>query len=123
MTRVLTPREARVFASVVDAAVAPGGPLPPVAETDAVASFAEWLRAAPRTNRVAVRALLHALDLRPRLARGGRRLHRLNTDARLRWLERTDGPAVELLLRLAAHCYYGDERVMRRLGYVPRGMA
>ncbi len=107
MTRVLTPREARVFASVVDAAVAPGGPLPPVAETDAVESFAEWLRAAPRTNRVAIRALLHAL----------------NTDARLRWLERTDGPAVELLLRLAAHCYYGDERVMRRLGYVPRGMA
>lgn len=114
---VLSPREATVFASVVDAAVRPSGDLPPVGQTDAVTAFDAMLRASPRTNRAALRALLHLVDVWPWL-RGERvRLHRLQADARLRWLERTDGALVELLLRIAAHCYYGDEAVMRRLGY------
>ena len=104
---VLSPREATVFASLVDAAVRPGADLPPVGQTDAVPAFDEMLRAHPRTNRVLLRALLHAVDVWPwlRAERGARvRLHRLDGDARLRWLQATGGGAVELLLRLAAHC-------------------
>jgi hypothetical protein len=88
----MTRREAQRFAALVEAAVRPGPDLPPVAQTDAVAAFDAWLRAAPRANRLVMRALLR---VPPRHA----------------------GPIGELLLRLAAYCYYGDAEVMRRLGY------
>jgi hypothetical protein len=88
----MTRREARRFAALVEHAVRPGTELPPVAQTDAVAAFDAWLRAAPRPNRLFMRALLLLPPER-------------------------SGPAGELLVRLAAYCYYGDVAVMRRLGY------
>lgn len=87
----MTRRERRLVAALVEEAVRPGGPLPPVAETDAVDAFEAWLRAAPRANRLALRAVLR---LQGRLA-----------------------PADDLLRRVAAHCYFGDREVLRRLGY------
>jgi choline dehydrogenase-like flavoprotein len=77
-------------ACLIDEAVRPGGDLPPVHETDAVAAFGAWLRASPRRTALALRALLLA---------GGR------------------GPGADLVRRVALHCYYGDARVMRALGY------
>jgi hypothetical protein len=88
----MTRREARRFAALVEEAVHPAPDLPPVDQTDAVAAFDAWLRAAPRPNRLLMRALLL---VPPRHA----------------------GPIGELLHRLAAFCYYGDAGVMRRLGY------
>lgn len=87
----MTRREAELVAALVEEVVRPGGPLPPVDQTDAVAAFDAWLRAAPRPNRLVLRT---ALRLRARLA-----------------------PLDDLLRRLAAHCYFGDERVMATLGY------
>ena len=88
----MTRGEARRFAALVEQAVHPGPDLPPVAQTDAVAAFDAWLRAAPRPNRIAMRALLRVPS-------------------------RHTGPLGELLQRLAAFCYYGDAAVMRLLGY------
>ena len=88
----MTRREAERFTALVEEAVRPDGDLPPVRETDAVASFDRFLRAGPFVNRLALRALLR-LPVRP------------------------EGAAKELLLRLAAYSYYGDADVLRRLGY------
>ena len=41
--KVLSPREAAIFASLTDAVAMPAPPLPPVATTDAVAGFDAWL--------------------------------------------------------------------------------
>ena len=59
---VLSPREASIFACLADTVVAPEPVLPPVRETDAVAFFDRWMARAPRLNRVALRALLYALE-------------------------------------------------------------
>lgn len=89
-------REHAFIARYVHEAVAPAPPLPPVAATDAVAAFGAQLAAAPRVNRLALRALL--------VARGaGLRL----------------GAAEEPLRALAHMSYYGDPGVMRTLGYDP----
>ena len=85
----MTGGEARRFAAFVEATVQPRGALPPIAQTDAVAAFDVWLRAAPLANRLALRALLRA----------------------------PVGRARDMLERLAAHCYYGDAAVMGALGY------
>jgi len=90
----MTRGEAARVRALIEAAVRPGGVLPPVHETDAVAAFDAWLRAAPRLNRVAVRGLL-----RLPLSRFGQ--------------------ARDALTRMALTCYYGDAGVMRRLGYDP----
>ena len=89
----MTRREAARVRRLVEDVVRPDGALPPVARTDAVAAFDACLRAAPRFNRLVLRGALRA---------GGR-------------------PAAlgEVLRRLAAHCYFGDDEVMRRLGYDP----
>lgn len=87
----MTRREAERFAALVEETVRPGGDLPPVHETDAVAAFDAWLRAAPALNALVLRAALRA-------------------HGRLVALDET-------LRRIATHCYYGDPRVMRRLGY------
>jgi hypothetical protein len=86
----MTRGEARRFAALVEEAVRPSGELPPVRETDAVAAFDAVLRSAPPLNRLVLRGMLHAPWIRA---------------------------AHELLIRIAAHCYYGDVRVMRALGY------
>jgi hypothetical protein len=87
--------ERRLVARLVDEAVRPTAPLPPVDHTDAVAAFDAWLGYGPAVNRVALRALVVASSLAPR---------RLE-------------PARDVLRRIAARCYYGDDRVMRLLGY------
>ena len=109
----MTGRECAAFASLVEDVVRPGDPLPPVGRTDAVAAFERWLAAAPRLNRTLLRVALLAID---------RHTRSLPRPERQRFLEETPsrlGAAAQLLARLAAHCYYGDAEVSRRLGYDP----
>jgi hypothetical protein len=106
----MTRSERRAVERLLDATVPAGAGLPPVDETDAVAAFDAWLRAAPRLNRVAMRVMLRTV------ARG---------DV-AEWVESgrgVRGGAAQFLARIAAHCYYGDEGVMRRLGYDARAVA
>ena len=120
---VLTPREASIFACLCDTVVAPEPLLPPVRETDAVESFDRMLAVSPPLNRAALRALLYAAELAPIAARVPRRLRRLDSAARGRVLERLEAgrawPLLELVQGLACLSYYGDDGVMRRLGYDP----
>jgi hypothetical protein len=85
-----------VIARYIESAVAPRPPLPPVGRTDAVTAFRAQLAAAPRLNRLAIRALLVARAAGMPLGR-----------------------AEEPLRALARISYYGDLGVMRRLGYDP----
>jgi hypothetical protein len=87
----VTRREALRFTALVEQEVQPGGDLPAVRDTDAVAAFDAWLRAAPRSHAWLLRA---ALAIHPHVA-----------------------ALDDLLRRVATHCYYGDPAVMRRLGY------
>jgi hypothetical protein len=133
--KVLTPREASIFACVCDAVVAPEPLLPPVRDTDAVAFFDDWMARSPALNRVGMRALLYALELSPLALRQRARLRRLDRAARTRWLhavERAPNPQVRLVVKLvkgaAQLSYYGDDRVLARCGYdadanVSRGRA
>ena len=113
--KVLSPREASIFASLTDAVAMPAPPLPPVAATDAVAGFDAWLTHAPQANRAAIRAALLGLGTR---LRGRDRAERAEA---LRALADTRAPGVpqlmEALRAAAAAAYYGDDAVMRRLGY------
>jgi hypothetical protein len=92
----MTRRERALLARYLHEVVAPAPPLPPVAGTDAVEAFEAQLAAAPRLNRLGIRALLlaHAAGL-------------------------ALGPAQEPLRALAHISYYGDVGVMRTLGYDP----
>jgi hypothetical protein len=128
----MTRREADIFACLVDTVVAPGGPLPPVGQTDAVPAFNEYLQRSPAAGRLALRGALLALELGPRALGFRARLRRLSPDRRTAYLRRLqDGPlgaAMTMLRGLAQISYYGDERVMRLLGYdaaanVARGRA
>ena len=118
----LSPREASIFACVCDTVVAPQPALPPVRETDAVEFLDRLLAASPRLNRAALRGLLYAAELAPRILGLGRRLRQLPEAERagaLRKLERS--PRLRELVRLvegvAFLAYYGDDAIMRRLGY------
>jgi hypothetical protein len=118
MTPVLSPREARVFACLADTLLAPAPPLPPIAQTDAVAAFDAWLATAPRVNRLGARGVLLAL--------GALRWCRRPARVRLASLERLARSSaagrgiVEALRAAAAISYYGDARVSALLGYRPR---
>jgi hypothetical protein len=121
---VLSPREASIFACVCDTVVAPEPALPPVRDTDAVAFFDRWLVVSPRLNRAGLRALLYAAELAPHLLGYRCRLRRLAEGERaevLSKLEHARRPQVRELARLlksiAFLSYYGDDRVMLRLGY------
>jgi hypothetical protein len=116
--KVLSGREASIFACLCDTLLAPAPPLPPVCETDAVASFDRWLALAPALNRLALRATLLALEVAPRLTQR-RRFRRLSRSQRLAFL-RHAGPLVEPLRATAAVSYYGDARVCALLGYEGR---
>ena len=106
----LSAREAAIFTRFSDTVLAPAPPLPPVRETDAVASFDAWLARGPRLNRLGARAALLALAA----GRADRRLGRLQR------LEHGHGrAAVEALRAAAAISYYGDPRVSALLGYAP----
>jgi hypothetical protein len=123
--RVLTPREASIFACVCDTVVAPEPLLPAVRDTDAVESFDRLLAASPRLNRAALRLLLHAAELAPRAA-GMKRLRRLGVEERAQAMARVEAARsphaselVKLMKGLACLSYYGDDAVMRRLGFDP----
>lgn len=96
-------RERDIFACLVDAVCAPAPPLPAVAGTDAVDSFERWVAAAPRANRLALRALLLGL--------GAAGLRRRPPPRRLALLRRLPRPLAEPLRAAAALSYYGDARV------------
>jgi hypothetical protein len=120
----LSRREADIFACLAETVVAPAAPLPPVRETDAVASFDRQLTAAPALNRNGLRGTLLALELGPRLARRGGRLRRLPAEERLAFLRSLEAsprlrPLVQAVAALAQLSYYGDDGVMRLLGYDP----
>ena len=120
----LTPREASIFACFCDTVVAPEPVLPPVRETDAVAFFDSWLSRSPRLNRLGLRVALHLTELSPWLLGFRRRLRRLGPAERGRALEALEhAPAfrlrqlAKLLKGMAFLSYYGDDAIMRRLGY------
>jgi hypothetical protein len=101
-------REARAAAALVDAVAAPEPPLPPVGQTDAVASFATWIAYAPQPNRALLHAALGALAL-VRFARRDRA-------GRLALLGRLGhNPLAEGLRATAAVSYYGDAGVLHTL--------
>jgi hypothetical protein len=119
----VTPREASILTAVVDAVVDPEPPLPPVAETDAVAAFERWLAAAPPLNRAALRGLLHVAEVAPRIHEGAR-LRALPRAARLRALRRLGAPA-DALRSVAAGCYWGDagaQAVITAAAATPHGV-
>ncbi len=111
----LTRREASIFSGLADAVAMPVPPMRRVGATDAVAGFDGWLARAPRLHRVALRASLLALGLR---LRGMDRARRAAALARLgRSRVPVVGQLIEALRASAAAAYYGDDGVMRGLGY------
>jgi hypothetical protein len=122
---VLSPREGSIFACICDTVVAPGDALPAVAQTDAAFAFDRLLAASPALNRLGLRALFAALELSPRIVgvEGGR-LRRLDPRQRAEVLERLEATAagagiVKAARGIAHFSYYGDDGVMRALGYDP----
>ena len=119
----MSPREASIFACVCDTVVAPEPALPPVKDTDAVAFFDDWLVRSSRVNRAGLRALLYVAELGPLALGLGGRLRRLSEAERGRALEAAEqGPPrvrqlVKALKGLAFLSYYGDDGIMRGLGY------
>jgi hypothetical protein len=132
---VLTPREASIFACLVDTVAAPEPLLPPVSQTDCAFFFDRWMAASPAPNARGMRALLHLLELLPLALGYGARLRRLPVEARVRYfeaVERNRNAHVRQLVKLvkgaAFLAYYGDDDVMLRIGYdahanVERGRA
>jgi hypothetical protein len=122
--RVLSRREASIFACLTDTVVAPEPVLPAVRQTDAVRFFDDWLGLLPPLNRAGMRTLLWAAELAPLLTGYHARLRRLDRDRRAGWLrgvERARVTQVRLLAKLivsaAQLSYYGDDDVSVRLGY------
>lgn len=123
----LSPREASIFACLTDAVVAPVAPLPAVALTDAVVAFDALLAASPPLNRRALRLMLLGLELAPRAFGAPGRLRQLDAEGRTAVLLRIDahplaGAALKALRSLAHLSYYGDDAVMRSLGYDADGV-
>jgi hypothetical protein len=123
---VLTPREASIFACLVDTVAAPEPLLPPVAQTDCAFFFDRWMAASPTLNARGMRALLHVFELAPLFLGYGARLRRLPVEQRVAYLksiERSRNPHVRQLTKLikgaAFLAYYGDDAIMRRVGYDP----
>src|SRR3954470_5808348 len=122
----LHPREASIFACLTETVVQPAAPLPPVQRTDAVAAFDRWMARAPRPNRVGVRVLLYAVEVAPLLAGFRDRLRALPPGERLRFVDIVEhAPAAplrqlaKLLKGMSFVCYYGDDALLRELGYDP----
>lgn len=122
MSPVLRGREAAVFTCFTDVVVAPAGDLPAVVDTDALEALEAQLRAAPAVNRLAIRGMLLAVETGPRLLghrAGLRALAREDRVAAVAGMQRHAAlaPVVKALQGLAHLSYYGDDRVMRHLGY------
>jgi hypothetical protein len=119
---VLTPREASIFACVCDTVVAPADKLPAVAQTDAAFAYDRMLQVSPAVNRIGIRAMFAALELAPLALGMGARMRRLTPEQRadaLKRLEHTAAGAglVKAARGIAHFSYYGDDQVMRQLGY------
>ena len=131
----LAPREASIFACLVDTVAAPEPLLPPVAQTDCALAFDRWMAASPAINARGMRALLLALELMPIAMGYGQRFRGLPVEERVRFvtaIERSRNKQLRQLTKLlkgaAFLSYYGDDDVMRRIGYdaqanVERGRA
>jgi hypothetical protein len=92
----MTALERGNLARVIELLVEPEPPLPPVSQTDAVEALERSLAAGPTLNALALRTALVMVRL------GLRR-----------------GPLAKVVSSLAYLHYYGDDRVMRLLGYDP----
>ena len=120
----LAPREASIFACLVDTVAAPEPLLPAVAQTDCALFFDRWMAASPTLNARGMRALLLALELMPRALGFRRRFRQLPVEERARFLQKVERSSnqqvrqlVKLLKGAAFLSYYGDDGVMRRVGY------
>ncbi|MBA3300956.1 MAG: hypothetical protein H0T15_03730 [Thermoleophilaceae bacterium] len=120
----ITPREASIFACMTDALVEPAGGLPAVRDTDAAAFFDRWMARAPRLNRAGLRGILLALELGPRLTGRRGRMRRLPREERAHYLSDLERagpaqlrPAAKLVKSICFLAYYGDDAVMKRVGY------
>lgn len=113
-----------MFACLVDTVAAPEPVLPAVSQTDAVFYFDRWLAAAPKRNAAGMRALLVGMELGPFLMGFRSRFRKLDGSERVRYVqavEKSRSPQVRQLMKLlkgvAFLSYYGDDQVMRRIGY------
>ena len=120
----LSPREASIFACLVDTVAAPEPLLPPVSHTDAAFFFDRWMQASPRPNAIGMRVVLHVVELAPLALGFGKRFRRLAAADRVRYvkaIERNTSPQLRQITKLvkgaAFLSYYGDPEIMRRLGY------
>jgi hypothetical protein len=115
----VTAREADIFRCFVDTVVAPVAP--PIGGTDAVDFLDDFLTQSPALNRLGMRAMLYALELAPLATGAGARLRRLPAEERRAVLSRIAGTplvgALDALRAVAQLAYYGDDAVMRGLGY------
>jgi hypothetical protein len=131
----LAPREASIFACLVDTVAAPESFLPAVAQTDCAFAFDRWMAAGPALNARGMRGLLLALEVMPLAMGYGKRFRRLPAEERARFIhaiDRTSNQHVKQLAKVlkgaAFLAYYGDDRVMLQCGYdaqsnVERGRA
>jgi len=120
----LAPREASIFACLVDTVAAPEPLLPPVAQTDCAFAFDRWMAASPGLNSRGMRALLLALEVMPLAMGYGKRFRRLSASDRARFvkaIERSRNQHLRQLTKVlkgaAFLSYYGDDAVMRQVGY------
>jgi hypothetical protein len=120
----LAPREASIFACLVDTVAAPEPLLPPVAQTDCAFAFDRWMAASPALNARGLRTLLLALELMPLAMGYGRRFRRLAPAERARFvaaIEHSPNRHLRQLMKvlkgIAFLSYYGDDAVMRQVGY------
>jgi hypothetical protein len=132
---LISPREASIFACLIDAVVDPAPPLPPVWETDAVLFLDRWLARSPQPQRSGLRVLLYLTEVGPLLVGFRRRMRRLAPEQRLRYVRRLERAPLapvrqisKLVNGMATLAYYGDDAVMALLGYdadtnVARGRA
>jgi hypothetical protein len=120
----LAPREASIFACLVDTVAAPEPFLPAVAQTDCAFAFDRWMAASPTLNSRGMRALLLAIEVMPLAMGYGARFRRLPVDKRARFVKAIEHSSnkhlrqlVKLMKGAAFLCYYGDDDVMLQVGY------
>jgi hypothetical protein len=108
---------------------APAPPLPPVAETDAIAFIDYLVVRSPRRNRVGFKLILQLFEIAPVLRGYGAPLTRLSPARRTafardlddsRWMLLRIG--ARLLKTIALMSYWGDAGVLRASGYDPEAL-
>ena len=120
----MSKRVAKTFTTFAETVVAPRPHLPPVEHTDAAEFFETWLALAPKANAAGLKAAVIALELGPLALGHRRRLTKLGDEQRARYiqqLEKHKAPpvrqAAKALKGIAFLCYYGDDQLMKTLGY------